>query len=277
MPDEVLRLLILGAPPDDAEYHAAGLASIYRELGHAVKMVSVTNGRAGHHEKPDAEVAAIRRREAAASAGVIGAASDVWDYPDGELQPTLDVRRRIIGTIRGFAPDLILTHRTNDYHPDHRAVGQAVQDASFLVTVPKIVPEVPILRRDPVVAYMPDLFTRPNRLVADVLIDVTDRVDTIVAMLACHRSQVFEWLPYLEGTLGEVPAGEEERLAWLRRWFLKQVGPRADRYRRELVATYGEERGRRVELAEMFEISEYGSPLDAAARRRLFPFVPPGD
>jgi len=277
MSDDVLRLLILGAHPDDAEYHAAGLASIYRELGHAVKMVSVTNGRAGHHEKPDDEVAAIRRREAAASAGVIGATSDVWDYPDGELQPTLDVRRRIIGTIRGFAPDLILTHRTNDYHPDHRAVGQAVQDASFLVTVPKIVPEVPVLRSDPVVGYMPDLFMRPYRLVADVVVDVTDRVDMIVAMLACHRSQVFEWLPYLEGTLDEVPTGEAERLAWLRRWFLKQAGPRADRYRGELIATYGEEDGRRVELAELFEISEYGSPLDAAARRRLFPFVPPGN
>ena len=138
-----------------------------------------------------------------------------------------------------------------------------------------IVPEVPVLRKDPVVAYVPDLFTRPNRLAADVVVDVTDRVDTIVAMLACHRSQVFEWLPYLEGTLGEVPGGEEERLAWLRRWFLKQAGPRADRYRGELIATYGEERGRRVKLAELFEISEYGSPLDAAARWRLFPFVPP--
>ena len=67
MSEEPLRLLILGAHPDDAEYHAGGLASIYRDLGHTVKMVSLTNGDAGHHEKPRAEVAGIRREEAAAS------------------------------------------------------------------------------------------------------------------------------------------------------------------------------------------------------------------
>ena len=66
MAEEPLRLLILGAHPDDAEYHAGGLASIYRELGHVVKMVSLTNGAAGHHQRPPAEMAVIRGREAAA-------------------------------------------------------------------------------------------------------------------------------------------------------------------------------------------------------------------
>ena len=81
--------------------------------------------------------------------------------PDGALQATLELRQRVIREIRGFRPDLVLTHRTNDYHPDHRATGQVVQDASFLVRVPRIVPEVPVLQRDPVVAFMSDLFTKP--------------------------------------------------------------------------------------------------------------------
>ena len=274
MSDEPLRLLILGAHPDDAEFHAAGLASIYREAGHVVRMISVTDGRSGHQEIPPEELAEIRRAEAAASARLIGATSGVWEFPDGELRPTLEVRRRIIGEIRDFKPDLVVTHRPNDYHPDHRAVGQAVQDASYLVTVPHIVPEVPHLGRDPVVAYMIDLFTKPYPLVADVVLDVTDRLETMVAMAACHRSQVFEWLPYNEGVLDQVPGSEAQRPAWARRLYTEYARPRADRYREELIGVYGPERGGRIEYAEVFEISEYASPLGGAARRRLFWFLP---
>ena len=153
MTDHPLRLLILGAHPDDAEFHCGGLISIYRQLGHEVKIVSVTNGAAGHHQRSADELSRIRRQEAGAVAERIGASYDVWEFPDGELQPTLEVRRRIIREIRTFAPNLVLTHRTNDYHPDHRAVGQAVQDASFTVTVPLIVPDTAALRRDPVVTF----------------------------------------------------------------------------------------------------------------------------
>ena len=105
--------------------------------------------------------------------------------------------------------------------------------------------------------------------------DVGAQIDTIVAMLACHRSQVFEWLPWLDGMLDQVPSDEGQRRTWLRGWYAKQVRRRADRYRRELIAFYGEDQGSRIEFAEMYEISEYGSPLDAAARARLFGFLRP--
>lgn len=269
-----LRLLILGAHPDDAEYHGGGLAAIYRQRGHTVRMVSVTNGAAGHHTLPAEELAKRRRAEAAASGATIGASYEVWDHPDGELLPTLEIRRQIIREIRTFGPDLILTHRTNDYHPDHRAVGQSVQDASFMVTVPKVVPEVPALRKDPVVAYLPDLFTKPSPLAADVIVDITDQIDTIVAMLACHQSQVFEWLPWLAGKLDQVPQEPAARLAWLREFYTQQIRPRTERYRSALVKAYGPERGARIEYVEVFEISEYGSRLDEPARQRLFPTAP---
>ncbi len=270
----MLKLLILGAHPDDAEYHAGALASLYRELGHTVRMVSATDGSAGHHLKPRAEVARIRRKEAAAAAQVIGAEYEVWENPDGQLLPDLALRWQVIAEIRRFAPDLVLTHRPYDYHPDHRALGQAVQDASFLVTVPHIVPEVPALRRDPVVGYLPDLFTRPVPLQADVVLDITGQVDTVTRMLACHRSQCFEWLPYLAGEEDQVPRDPSAEHAWLREWYLRQIRPRADRFRPQLIATYGPERGSRIECAEVFEISPYGRPLDDAERKRLFPFIP---
>jgi len=265
-----LRLLILGAHPDDAEYHAGGLAALYRQSGHEVKMVSLTDGSAGHHEKPRQALAAIRREEAASAGRVIGATYDVWDIPDGELMPTLDVRRRIIREIRSFAPDLLLTHRVYDYHPDHRAVGQAVQDACFLVRVPHVVPDAPALKKDPVVAYLPDLFTRPCPMTADVVLDISDQVDTIVAMLACHRSQVFEWLPYLDGVGHEVPEDEDDRLSWVRAWYARCIRPRADRFRQALIAAYGEARGSAIQYAEAYEISQYAAPAGQETLRRLF-------
>ncbi len=274
MSDKLLRLLILGAHPDDAEFHAGGLASIYREGGHAVKFVSVTDGGAGHHQHASDELVKIRRAEAAASARVIGATSEVWGNPDGSLQPTLDVRQQIIREIRSFAPDLVLTHRTCDYHPDHRAVGQAVQDASYMVTVPLVAPDVPPLAKDPVVAYMPDLFTRPCPLRPDVVLDISDHVESIVAMLACHYSQVFEFLPHNHRVADLVPDNDDERIEWLRGWYLQRLAKRADRFRGELVKVFGEERGRRLQCVEIYEISEYAAQPDAESRSRLFPVLP---
>jgi len=271
MEDNRLRLLILGAHPDDAEYHAGGLASIYCQAGQVVKMVSLTDGSAGHHGKPRAELAAVRREEAAAAARVIGATYEVWEFPDGELMPTLEVRHRVIRAIRTFAPDLVLTHRAYDYHPDHRAVGQAVQDASFLVRVPLVVPDVAPLRADPVVAYLPDLFIRPCPMVADVVLDIAEHVEQIVSMLVCHHSQVFEWLPYLDGTTDRVPRDATERRAWLREWYAACVRPRTDRFRHELIAAYGEACGGAIEFAEVYEISQYGAQADRQALQRLFP------
>ena len=271
MSDQPLRLLILGAHPDDAEYHAGGLAKAFCDSGGVVKMVSLTDGSAGHFQRSPATLGPMRRAEAAAAGRVIGAAYETWDIPDGQLMPTIEVRQRVVREIRTFAPDLLLTHRTCDYHPDHRAVGQLVQDASYLVTVPNVLRDVPALRKDPVVAYMADTFSKPNRMAADVVLDVTDRLNTIVAMLACHRSQVFEWLAYEEGVLDEVPADDQDKLVWLRGWYLKHLRRRAQWFRRELIAAFGPQRGAEIEAAELYEISEYASRPDEVQRQRLFP------
>jgi LmbE family N-acetylglucosaminyl deacetylase len=265
------RLLILGAHPDDAEIKAGGLAARYRALGREVKMVSATRGDAGHHRLAAAELTRVRRAEAAAAAALIGATSEVWDFPDGSLQPTLELRQQVIRELRAWRPDLVLTHRPNDYHPDHRALGQAVQDASYMVTVPLVVPEVPALRRDPVVAYLRDDFTRPYPFSADVALDVGPHVGLIVAMLACHASQVFDWLPYNMRMEAEVPAGDAERLEWLLRQYKKRQSGLAERMREPLTVAYGPERAARVEFVEAFEVSEYAKAPDEAELRRLFP------
>ncbi len=267
------RILLLGAHPDDAEYHAGGLLTRYRkELDATVKLISLTDGAAGHHERSSEELKELRHEESANAGKVIGAEYLNWDLPDAHLEPSIENRDRVIREIRTFRPDLVLTHRLCDYHPDHRAVAQLTQDASYLVTVPKVLPEVPPLFDDPVILYMPDLFTRPSPLRPDLVLDVGEQVDSIVDMLSCHRTQVFEWLPYEEGVLGQVPDEENAKLDWLRRWFLDQVGERANRFRDALVATYGEERGQAVTLCEAYEVSEYASQLDDEKRAKLWPF-----
>jgi len=275
MTDRPLRLLILGAHPDDADHHAGGLAALYGAAGHDVLMVSLTNGDAGHHAEPGPALAKRRAAEANAAAAVIGARYLILDNHDGELLPTLENRRLIIQLIRSYDPDLVLTHRPNDYHPDHRYTSQLVQDAAYMVTVPAVAPGKRHLSRNPVIMYLPDDFNKPYAFSPTIGVDVGPVLDKIVAMLHCHVSQFYEWLPYNTGTVDQVPASDSERREWLASQVRTRLKRQADRFRPLLVATYGPGRDS-VEYAELFEPCEYGALFDDAARARLFPFVPKG-
>ena len=265
-----LKLLVIGAHPDDAEFHAGGLIAAYAASGHRVRVISVTNGGAGHHFRSSEELAALRREEIAASAAVIGAEAEAWEFPDGSLMPDLNVRRRVIREIRSFEPDLVLTHRCCDSHPDHRAVGQVVQDASYMVTVPLVDPETPYLKRDPVVAYMPDHFTKPAPLEPHIVLDTTPWLDTITKMAACHASQVFEFLPVNRGR--ECPEDPQERFGWLRAWLAELGAGRAEQFRDALIRQYAEA-GAEIQCAEAYEISEYAAPLTDQRRGELFDWL----
>jgi LmbE family N-acetylglucosaminyl deacetylase len=274
MVEEPLRILIIGAHPDDADFKAGGTAAKWVAAGQVVRLVSLTDGRAGHHETPGPELARRRRAEAQAAAAVIGASYEILDHPDGELDDRLEYRREVIRLIRSFRPDLIITHRATDYHPDHRFGSLLVQDASYLLTVPAICPEVPHLAASPVILHFSDTFTKPCRFEPHIVVDIDAEFDRLVAMLHCHESQFYEWLPYNAGHAGQVPEGADARRAWLAGRMRQRLEPLADRYRGRLVETYGPEHGGRVRIVEAFEVSEYGAPLDAAARARLFPFLP---
>lgn len=273
MKDQPLKLLILGAHPDDAEFRAGGLAAIYRALGHTVKMVSVTDGGSGHHAMKRRDLVVRRQKEAAAAAAIIGAQHEVWGFLDGYLQPTLEVRERIIREIRTFAPDLVLTHRPDDYHPDHRAVGHAVRDASYLVTVPLVVPEVPILRKDPVVAYLYDHFTKPYPFQPDAVVDITAQLEKVLAMLAAHESQLFEWLPFNRREVDSVPNDPVVRKNVVTEFYESRAKGLATKYREQVLAAFGPERAQSVEWVEVYEISEYASAMSAEMRNRLFPQI----
>lgn len=258
------KLLILGAHPDDAEFHAGALSIRYRELGYPVKWISATDGRSGHHLESSDQLVKRRKAEAANSAAIIGAECEIWSFPDGSLQPNLELRHAIIREIREYQPDLVLTHRPWDYHPDHRALGQAVQDACYLVTVPRILPDTPALSKDPVVASMVDLFQRPIPFCPDFVLDGTAEFERVVDLLACHVSQVFEFLPVSFGSLEPVPEDSKKRRDWLSRWFAQSIAGRIEAFSPLL-------QNPPAALLEAYEIGEYASQLSRDSLAELFP------
>jgi LmbE family N-acetylglucosaminyl deacetylase len=267
-----LRILVFGAHPDDCDIKAGGVAAKYVRQGHYVRFVSMTNGDAGHHEMGGVELARRRRAEAKAAGRVIGVEYQVLDNHDGELMPTLENRRQVIRIIREVQPDLIMTPRPNDYHPDHRYTSQLVQDAAYMVTVPNVVALTEHLPRNPVIVYVSDHFQKPYPFTPDVAVGIDDVIELKLEMLHCHTSQMYEWLPFNAGVLHEVPLADRERRAWLAERRLPAFRAIADRYRDLLIKLYGEERGRRIQYAEAFEACEYGAPLTPEKIPVLFPF-----
>lgn len=271
MTAESHRLMVVGAHPDDADVKAAGLAAKYARADGTVRFVSVTNGNAGHHEIGGEKLARRRRAEARAAAEVLGIDYEVLDNDDGELEPTLANRKQLIRRIRRFEPDLVLTHRPYDYHPDHRYTSRLVQDSAYLVTVPNVCPNTAILPEDPVIAYLSDDFRKPAPFEPDAVLAIDDVIAEKVRMLHEHESQVYEWLPYTSGDLEDVPDSDAERHEWVRDRWLPRFAEVADRFREELVERYDDRKGRRIEYAEAYEASEYGAPLTDEQTDRLFP------
>lgn len=272
MATDKLRVLVFGAHPDDCDFKAAGVAALYTGLGHSVKMVSVTNGDAGHQTMGGAPLAWRRRMEAQAAGQCVGAEYVVLDNHDGELLPTLENRRAVIRLIRSYRPHLILAPRLWDYHPDHRATAQLVQDAVYLLTVPNAVSDAYHMRQMPVVAYVEDHFRKPVPFAPDVVVAIDEVVEKKVDALACHVSQMYEWLPYNREEEDQVPESPSERRAWLRAFLDPRFRASAEAYRAKLAELYGEQRASQVKYAEAFEISEYGEQASPEDLRRLFPF-----
>ena len=245
-----MRALFVGAHPDDAEFHAGGLMIRHAEAGNDVGILCLTDGSAGHQKMDRAALAERRADEAARAAALIGATVTIWPVPDGALEPTVTHRNRLIGFVRDYRPDLIVTHRVWDYHPDHRACGTLVKDAAYLLRVPNVVPDTPALDRDPVIACAYDRFTEPAAFRPDVVVDIGAQLERIVAMLDCHASQVYEWLPHMLN----IDPPRADRIAWLASFFRARPAGVARRFSDHLDPAAGEAE----RVAEAFQISEYG-------------------
>lgn len=265
-----LRVIAFGAHPDDCDIGASGLAAKLTALGHKVKFVSITNGDAGHQSMGGGALAKRRRAEATESGRRLGIEYDVLDNHDGELLPTLDVRLQVIRKIRQWQADVVISPRSNDYHPDHRNTGILIQDAAYMVMVPNVAPDTAPLKKNPVFLHFQDRFKLPTPFRPDIAIDISDVFEKKVDALDSHVSQFYEWLPWIDGYLDQIPTGIAERKDWLRKRMKRPITPAV---RAALEKWYGKERGAAIEYAEAFEVSEYGAQPDEATLRKLFPMV----
>lgn len=258
--EKKLRVLVIGAHQDDCELKTAGLAVLLRKNGHDVKFVSATNGDTGHFEMGGGQLARVRSEEFKNSCSIVGIEVEIMDIHNNGIEADIATREKFITLIRKYKPDILITHRLNDYHPDHRRTSMLVQDSSYAIIIPNVCALTPVLTKAPVILYMQDNFKRPYEFIPDIVVGIDDVFDTKLQMINCHKSQFYEWLPWTAGKLDEVPKNEEDRLPWLRENIFSRDSKVANLYRDAIITKYGEKESMNIKTAEAFEISEYGSP-----------------
>lgn len=258
-----LRAMMIGAHPDDCDLSAYAVTRLLTKKGCTVRFVSVTTGNAGHQTLRGEALAAVRAKEAQASAALLTIDYEILPFDDGRLTPSLEARDAVMRAIRRFAPDVIFTNRPCDYHPDHRATAQLVQDCSYLLGVPAICENTPPLRTVPTILYWHDSFTEPTPFRPDYAIPADGARETLFQLECCHASQFLDWLPWIDDKVDLAGKTQQERLAYVRTQFDAQTSDVDEPVRRCLAAQYGEEFAATVRFAESWQVSEYGAPVSA--------------
>lgn len=269
---ESLRVIVFGAHPDDCEIRCGGVALLWSERGDLVKFVSTTNGDIGHWGMAGGALANRRNTEVQAAAGVLGVTTQVLDIHDGEIMPTLENRKTFTRLIREWEADIVIGHRPNDYHPDHRYTGVLMQDSAYMVAVPFFCPDVPPLQKNPIFLYSYDRFQKPTPFQSDIVVSIDSVIDKKVEALALIESQFIEG--GATGNPEKAPKNSEERETrreQVKENFKRRFASVANNCREKLIELYGEEAGKAVKYAEAFEICEYGRRPNKEEIVKLFP------
>jgi len=186
-----MRVLAIGAHPDDLEILCGGTLARFRKQGDDVVMCHVANGNLGHTEIPRAELREIRREEARRAAAVIGAESVTLDIDDMDVFVERASRGKMIDVIRRAAPDVMIVPSLDDYLADHVASSHLAVDASFVATLPQLVTDVDVhFRLTPI--FFADTIAGV-RFEPEEYVDISGVEKIKREMIACHESQA-RWL-----------------------------------------------------------------------------------
>jgi N-acetylglucosamine malate deacetylase 1 len=186
-----MNVLAVGANPDDIEFLCAGTLVVYAKRGDTVAISYLSTGDKGSREIPPAEMAAIRKEEAEDAARVIGATVFPLGIPDGEVEVSLHLRRRLIEIVRKTKPDVLITHYPRDYMSDHNNTSRLVFDASFWAGASSFAGDpgiAPYHQLRPPIFYMDTL--GGIGFVPEEYVDITEAMDLKIEMLSQHKSQL---------------------------------------------------------------------------------------
>ncbi|MGW8249722.1 MAG: PIG-L deacetylase family protein [Anaerolineales bacterium] len=196
--------LVVVAHPDDIEFSCAGTVARWVQNGSRVVYVLCTSGEVGIAENgmTKERATAIREAEQLAAAEVVGVKEVVFlREPDGMLQPTLDLRKKIVREIRRYRPEIVvcgdptIVWAGNDYinHPDHRAAATAALDAVFPAAgQPNLFQE---LEEEGLYAFKPRKVYVTGWDQSELYTNISDTIDLKVAALKAHKSQMRDWDP----------------------------------------------------------------------------------
>jgi LmbE family N-acetylglucosaminyl deacetylase len=192
------------AHPDDIEFTCAGTLARWAKLGTHVIYVLCTSGDVGIDEPGMTREKAtlIREAESREAAHIAGVQDVVFlREPDGLLQPTLELRKKLVREIRKFRPEVIVTGDPtivwsgSDYinHPDHRAAAMAALDATFHAAgQPNLFEE---LAQEGLTAHKVRKVYASVWEKADVFVSIDETIDIKIAALRAHKSQIKDWDP----------------------------------------------------------------------------------
>jgi len=184
-----MRILAVGAHPDDVELQCAGTLAKCIQRGDQVTIAVSTDGSAGTNTVTSEEIARIRESEARASAKILGA-DFVWlGYRDEFLYESEDVRLRYIDLVRETRPDVVITHDPQmDYHPDHATTGQLLWNIRVMAAARTIKTQHPTFDNIPELYYMDTL--AGIQFQPDDFVDISATMDIKRKMLSQHASQL---------------------------------------------------------------------------------------
>ena len=197
------RILVVQAHPDDAEHLCGGTMALLAAEGKDIHYLFVTRGDKGSDD-PDMtpeRLATIREQEQRRAAEALGVQTVTFleGYFDGEVEPTVALRKEIALVVRQWKPDVVFTldpRRKNEVHPDHRAVGICTVDALACARGGMYYREQ---LRDGVTPHNArQIYFFPTDR-ANHWVDISSVVDKKAAALRCHASQtknmdVEEWI-----------------------------------------------------------------------------------
>jgi LmbE family N-acetylglucosaminyl deacetylase len=262
-----MKIMSVHAHFDDYEFTAAGTFELWRRrLGEDLRarVIVCTDGQAGHHRIPRAELGKVRLREQEESARIGRYEFDVLRYPDGSVprEACMQLDPRLLSAlwkeIRDFEPDYLFcppvaSDPLAGIHVDHLTVAEAVRRVAFMINVPQaFTPEFPSDDAEPRRVKTPVIINVYDGYMAGanshhLAVDIEDAFESVAAMAYCHRSQIMEWLPWVHGQTTAPPASMDD---WRPLW--------RSRYAR-MKQTVGLDSERALEL---FTVTSWGAAPD---------------